>query len=122
MTIVEDGAVTPRLTDPLTLACGLTLGNRLAKAAMTECVADPRDHQPSVRHERLYRRWAEGGRGLCITGNVMVDRRYLERTTNVVVDERTDRAAPLTATASGPRRSRAGRRPRNPPARRRSSR
>ncbi len=93
MTIVEDGAVTPRLTDPLTLACGLTLGNRLAKAAMTECVADPRDHQPSVRHERLYRRWAERGLGLCITGNVMVDRRYLERTTNVVVDERTDRAA-----------------------------
>ncbi|MCA9614244.1 MAG: NADH:flavin oxidoreductase/NADH oxidase family protein [Myxococcales bacterium] len=83
----------PRLDDSLSLPCGLTLGNRLAKAAMTECVADPRDNQPNARHETLYRRWARGGLGLVVTGNVMVDRRYLERTTNVVIDEHTDRAA-----------------------------
>lgn len=81
------------LTDPLRLPCGIVLPNRFAKAAMTECVADPRTNQPNARHEELYRRWANGGLGLLVTGNVMVDRRYLERTTNVVVDERTDRAA-----------------------------
>lgn len=83
----------PRLDRPLKLACGLELENRIAKAAMTECIADPRDNQPSERHDRLYARWGRGGLGLSITGNVMVDRRYLERTTNVVIDARTDRAA-----------------------------
>ena len=60
---------------------------------MTECLADPRTNDPNARHEQLYRRWAAGGVGLMVTGNVMVDRRYLERTTNVVIDGRTDRAA-----------------------------
>jgi 2,4-dienoyl-CoA reductase-like NADH-dependent reductase (Old Yellow Enzyme family) len=77
------------LSDPLTLPCGLVLPNRLAKAAMTEDLADPRTGDPNERHERLYRRWADGGLGLSITGNVMVDRRYLERSGNIVVDERT---------------------------------
>ena len=81
------------LTDSLRLPCGVVLPNRIAKAAMTECLADPRTNDPNARHERLYRRWAAGGVGLMVTGNVMVDRRYLERTTNVVIDERTDRAA-----------------------------
>jgi 2,4-dienoyl-CoA reductase-like NADH-dependent reductase (Old Yellow Enzyme family) len=53
---------------------------------MTEGLADPWD-QPGARHERLYRRWAEGGVGLSITGNVMVDRRFLERPGNVVLDQ-----------------------------------
>jgi 2,4-dienoyl-CoA reductase-like NADH-dependent reductase (Old Yellow Enzyme family) len=81
------------LADSLRLRCGVVLTNRIAKAAMTECLADPRTNDPNPRHERLYRRWAAGGVGLMVTGNVMVDRRYLERTTNVVIDERTDRAA-----------------------------
>lgn len=83
----------PDLGSPLGLPCGLVLPNRIAKAAMTECLADPRTNDPNDRHVRLYRRWADGGPGLSVTGNVMVDRRYLERTTNVVLDERTDRAA-----------------------------
>ena len=64
------------ITDPLTLRCGATLPNRLAKAAMTEGLADAED-RATGRHETLYRRWSEGGAGLLITGNVMVDRRYL---------------------------------------------
>ncbi len=37
------------------------------------------------RHERLYRRWAEGAEGgLLITGNLMVDRRFTERSRNIV--------------------------------------
>lgn len=77
------------LSDPLPLPCGLTLPNRLAKAAMTEDLADVRTGNPNESHLRLYRRWADGGIGLSITGNVMVDRRYLERSGNVIVDERT---------------------------------
>lgn len=77
------------LARPLTLRCGLELPNRMVKAAMTEGLADG-DHQPTVLHERLYRRWAEGGSGMLLTGNVMVDRRSLERARNVVVDAAVD--------------------------------
>lgn len=83
---------TASLTQPLTLRSGLVLDNRLVKAAMTESLSD-RDGDPTAMHERLYRRWADSGLGAMITGNVMVDRRYLERARNVVVDGLTDEAA-----------------------------
>ena len=75
-----------RLTDPLRLPCGVTLQNRLLKSAMTEGLADATD-QPTAAHEALYRAWSRGGTGTLITGNVMVDRRYLERPGNVVVED-----------------------------------
>jgi 2,4-dienoyl-CoA reductase-like NADH-dependent reductase (Old Yellow Enzyme family) len=81
-----DGTSNPTLASPLNLPCGAVLPNRIAKAAMTEGLADP-DDRASERHVRLYRRWSEGGAGLLLTGNVMVDRRYLERPGNVVVDD-----------------------------------
>ncbi|MEZ4329115.1 MAG: NADH:flavin oxidoreductase/NADH oxidase family protein [Polyangiales bacterium] len=87
---------------PLTLPCGVTLPNRIAKAAMTEGLADPLD-QPTERHERLYARWAEGGVGLSITGNVMVDRRFLERAGNVVLDQTSELAAFRAWAAAGTR-------------------
>lgn len=59
---------------------------------MTEGLADARN-QPTDRLTRLYQRWADGGAGLQVTGNMMVDRRYLERPENVVVDAHTDAAA-----------------------------
>ncbi len=77
------------LAQPLTLPSGLTLPNRIAKAAMTENLADA-SNQPTGRHERLYRRWAQGGSGLLVTGNLMVDRRYLERSRNIVADRHLD--------------------------------
>jgi 2,4-dienoyl-CoA reductase-like NADH-dependent reductase (Old Yellow Enzyme family) len=64
------------LFTPLTLPNGATVPNRLAKAAMEETMADA-GQLPGPRIEHLYRRWAEGGAGLIITGNVMVDRRAL---------------------------------------------
>ena len=79
------------ITSPLTLPCDLTIPNRLAKAAMTEQLAGP-DHAPSERHRTLYRRWAEGGIGLQITGNVQVDRHHLEHPQNVVLDAEPDEA------------------------------
>ena len=80
------------LASPLVLRSGLRLGNRLVKAAMTEGLADA-DGDPSPWHDRLYRRWGASGLGAMITGNAMVDRRYLERARNVVVDPLTDDAA-----------------------------
>jgi 2,4-dienoyl-CoA reductase-like NADH-dependent reductase (Old Yellow Enzyme family) len=82
------------LAAPLALPCGATLRNRLAKAAMTEGLADPW-LRATARHERLYRTWSEGGAGLLITGNVQVDRFDLERPANVAID----RSAPGTCDA-----------------------
>jgi len=64
------------LFTPLTLPNGAIVPNRLAKAAMEEAMADA-GQMPGPRIIRLYQRWAEGGTGLLITGNVMVDRRAL---------------------------------------------
>jgi len=73
------------LTLPLRLPCGALLPNRLAKAAMTEGLADPwLRATPAL--ERLYRTWSEGGAGLLITGNLQVDRFDLERPGNVAID------------------------------------
>jgi 2,4-dienoyl-CoA reductase-like NADH-dependent reductase (Old Yellow Enzyme family) len=81
-----------RLSDPLTLPCGLMLPNRIVKAAMTEALADA-DNNPTPRLDRLYEQFAAGRPGMLLTGNVMVDRRHLERARNVVVDDATDREA-----------------------------
>lgn len=76
------------IDSPLKLPCGAVLSNRLCKAAMTEGLADKYD-RPTPELYRLYERWSEGGAGLLITGNVMVDKRYLERGGNVVVENET---------------------------------
>lgn len=77
------------LGQALSLPCGQTLPNRIIKSAMTENLADPRDNSTSAL-ETLYARWSAGGTGLLISGNVMVDRRFLERAGNLVLDEHTD--------------------------------
>jgi 2,4-dienoyl-CoA reductase-like NADH-dependent reductase (Old Yellow Enzyme family) len=73
------------LAQPLSLACGSTLPNRIAKSAMTEGLSDRRLFA-NERHNRLYRAWSEGGAGLLITGNVMIDNRVMERPGNVAID------------------------------------
>ena len=73
------------LARDLVLPCGGRLKNRLCKSAMTEGLADAAN-RATGRHVTLYRRWAAGGAGLLITGNVQVDRRYLERAGNIVID------------------------------------
>ncbi|MCB2096949.1 MAG: NADH:flavin oxidoreductase/NADH oxidase family protein [Parvularculaceae bacterium] len=93
------------IADPLTLPCGVRLKNRLVKAAMTEGLADE-TNRATPRLDALYHRWAEGGAGLLITGNVQVDRRFLERPGNVAIDGPQDAAAmrtleSLAASANG---------------------
>jgi 2,4-dienoyl-CoA reductase-like NADH-dependent reductase (Old Yellow Enzyme family) len=74
------------LFQPLTLPNGRRLPNRLVKAAMEEGLADP-GQVPGLGFVRLYRRWAEGGVGLMLTGNVMVDPAALTGPGGIVLDE-----------------------------------
>lgn len=78
---------TPSLSSPLTLPGGTQIPNRVGKSAMSENLAD-RDHSPNEKIIRLYRTWGEGGLGLIITGNVMVDSRALGEPRNVVLETR----------------------------------
>lgn len=75
-----------RLGAPLTLPSGAVLKNRIAKSAMSEALAG-KDLAPTVAHERVYGRWARGGAGLLITGNVMVDAHALGEPGNVAVED-----------------------------------
>jgi 2,4-dienoyl-CoA reductase-like NADH-dependent reductase (Old Yellow Enzyme family) len=93
-------APAPGLATPLPLGCGVTLPNRLFKSAMTEGLADPHD-RATARHVTLYRQWSAGGTGTLVTGNVMVDRRYLERPGNVVVEDETGVEALAAWAAAG---------------------
>jgi 2,4-dienoyl-CoA reductase-like NADH-dependent reductase (Old Yellow Enzyme family) len=79
------------LAAPLALPCGAMLPNRIAKAAMTEGLADTRA-RPSAELERLYGLWSDGGAGLNISGNVQIDADHLERPGNVVIDREPDAA------------------------------
>jgi 2,4-dienoyl-CoA reductase-like NADH-dependent reductase (Old Yellow Enzyme family) len=69
----------------LTLPCGHSVPNRLCKSAMTEGLADAHDHATAA-HQRLYSAWARGGAAILMSGNIMIDRRYLERSGNVVAE------------------------------------
>lgn len=74
------------LNSPITLPCGATLSNRLAKSALTERLSRA-DYLPNELHRRLYQSWAEQGPGLLLTGNIMVDKRYLESAGNVAAED-----------------------------------
>jgi 2,4-dienoyl-CoA reductase-like NADH-dependent reductase (Old Yellow Enzyme family) len=77
------------LGTPFTFPGGATVKNRLVKAAMSEQLGTVA-HAPTPDLERLYGRWARGGVGLSITGNVMIDRRSLGEPRNVVVEDERD--------------------------------
>jgi 2,4-dienoyl-CoA reductase-like NADH-dependent reductase (Old Yellow Enzyme family) len=89
------------LFTPLTLPNGAVVPNRLAKAAMEETLADA-GQLPGPAIQRLYRRWAEGGTGLIITGNVMVDRRALTGPGTIALEAGTP-LAPFRAWAEAAR-------------------
>ncbi len=72
--------------DKLILPNGSTIPNRIAKAAMEENMADL-DQSPSEKLMRLYQAWADGGSGLIITGNVMIDSRAMTGPGGVVLED-----------------------------------
>ena len=78
----------PSLLNPLTLPCGVTIVNRFLKSAMSEGLAG-KDHAPNALHQRLYQTFAEGGAGIVVTGNVMVDATALGEPGNVVLETET---------------------------------
>lgn len=81
---------TTRVLDtPLVLPGGAAIKNRIVKAAMSEQLASLTG-APTPELERLYARWAAGGAGMLITGNVMIDQRSLGEPRNVVVEDERD--------------------------------
>lgn len=74
------------LFTPLPLPNGTTIPNRIAKAAMEENMADA-DHAPSNGLIRMYKTWAQGGTGLILTGNVMVDSRGMTGPGGIVLED-----------------------------------
>ncbi len=72
------------LDQSLTLPCGAVLRNRIAKAAMTEGLADWQG-RPTPELDRLYGIWSDGGAGLQISGNIIIDADHLERPGNVII-------------------------------------
>ncbi|WP_201558906.1 NADH:flavin oxidoreductase/NADH oxidase family protein [Psychrobacter sp. 72-O-c] len=89
--------MTSAVFTPFLLPCGASLPNRLAKAAMEENMADE-GQIPGPAILRLYQRWAEGGTGLLITGNVMVDGRAMTGPGGIVLEKNSD-VAPFKAWA-----------------------
>ncbi|NNP69973.1 NADH:flavin oxidoreductase/NADH oxidase family protein [Acinetobacter sp. Ac_5812] len=75
-----------KVFEKLVFPNGSHIPNRIAKAAMEENMADL-NHAPSEELMRLYQAWAEGGAGLIITGNVMVDRRAMTGPGGVVLED-----------------------------------
>lgn len=86
-----------------TLPCGAILPNRLAKAAMEENMSDE-GQVPGPDMLRLYQRWAEGGTGLLITGNVMVDGRAMTGPGGIVL-EKDSELAPFKAWAKAAKKN-----------------
>lgn len=72
--------------DKLGLPNGSLIPNRIAKAAMEENMADG-EQGPSGDLIRLYEAWADGGAGLLISGNVMVDGRAMTAPGGVVLED-----------------------------------
>ena len=74
------------LDHPITLPCGRIVKNRIAKSAMSEYMAS-KTGVPQEGFQHLYRRWAVGGVGINITGNVMIDSRSKEEGRNTVLED-----------------------------------
>lgn len=81
----------PTLHSAFTLNSGQVIKNRLFKSAMSEQLGTA-NHNPTSGLATLYQRWAQGGIGLAMTGNIMIDRAALGEPKNVVLDEQSDLA------------------------------
>ena len=77
------------LQTPYEITPNAVVKNRFFKSAMSEQLGD-KQHNPTPGLARLYRTWAEGGTGLLVTGNVMIDREALGEPKNVVLDGQSD--------------------------------
>ena len=77
------------LKTSLALPCGTAIPNRFGKSAMSEALGTIDNHvTPAL--ETLYGRWSDGGTGLLITGNIMIDRNHTGEPNNVVLESEQD--------------------------------
>ena len=74
------------LAQPLTLPCGAVIKNRFLKSAMSEILGTA-EFAPGKELPVLYTKWADGGTGLLVTGNVMIDHTALGEPMNVVIED-----------------------------------
>lgn len=79
---------TSALALPFPLSSQLKLKNRIVKAAMSEALADRSTGMPTQDLFRLYEKFAAGGAGLLLTGNVVIDREGRTEPGNVVMENR----------------------------------
>lgn len=63
--------------------------NRFLKSAMSEILAVQGEFLPTAAHYTVYQRWAAGGTGILVSGNVMIDSAALGEPGNVVLEEDT---------------------------------
>ncbi|MCA6064808.1 NADH:flavin oxidoreductase/NADH oxidase family protein [Thalassolituus marinus] len=77
--------MTTSVMSSLTLPNGQTLKNRFAKAAMEESLGNA-ELLPDDQLVQLYRTWGQGGTGLLLTGNVMVDHMAMTGPGGVVLE------------------------------------
>ena len=75
---------------------GQTAPNRFLKGAMTERISswDPENLEargvPSKNLINLYRRWGEGGVGLLLSGNIMIEYDHLEAAGNPIIPRKSE--------------------------------
>lgn len=74
------------INQPFQLPNGVIVKNRLIKSAMSEALGT-KDGAPKKDLSVVYKTWAEGGIGINVTGNVMIDRRALGEPGNVVIED-----------------------------------
>jgi 2,4-dienoyl-CoA reductase-like NADH-dependent reductase (Old Yellow Enzyme family) len=74
------------LGEPIKLPCGVEIKNRFLKSAMSESLASV-EHAPTNGLSTLYETWALGGSGQVVTGNIMVDSRYIGEPRNLVIED-----------------------------------
>ncbi|MBO0588014.1 NADH:flavin oxidoreductase/NADH oxidase family protein [Sporosarcina sp. E16_8] len=77
------------LGNSLQLPNGTIIKNRIFKSAMSEALGTAHQN-PSESLVTLYKTWAEGGAGIVMTGNVMIDRNALGEPNNVAVEDERD--------------------------------
>ena len=77
----------PTLFSPFDAGGPIDAANRILKSAMSEVLAKQGEHLPTQDHFRVYERWAKGGTGIIVTGNVMIDPTALGEPGNVVLED-----------------------------------
>ncbi len=78
------------LSQPLSLPCGATLKNRIAKSAMSDSLGDGAGN-PTNDQIMLYKRWAEGGLALSIIGEVQGTPHFAEKPGNLILNNHSNR-------------------------------